>query len=363
MKIKSRLVLTALLAFSGAIYLSADAQNPSTSDAGRPAKTVEVAIVESAVENRQLRFSGVTRAVQRARLSFALGGRLVDRPAVAGSVVRQGEVLARLDSRELANAVARAKGSLAELVARRGQSERDLERAERLAAAKAATGEEVEQSRAGVEALLAAEAAARAQLKETERLLDETVLRAPFAGTVTETLYEPGEFAVVGRPVVVLSGDGDIELSVEVPESVMPHVQTQDAVRVDLPVLGQQVPGTVKSVARTAMGAGRLFPVLVDIPATSGLAAGSTAELILELSTDDAMTVPVEAVVNPGGHQPSIFRLADAGTPSSVEKLKVEVGSLLGERVIVHGPLRVGDRVVVGGQRGLLDGESVEVRQ
>jgi RND family efflux transporter MFP subunit len=326
-------------------------------------KYVAVAPVEVAVEHRQLRFSGVTRAVRRARLSFALGGRMLERTVDVGDVVRAGQVLARLDERELNNAVARAQGALAELVARRGQSERDLERSQQLAAAKAATSEEVERSRAGVEALRAAEDAANAQLRETQRLLEETVLRAPFAGTVTEVMLEPGEMAVVGRPVVALSGDDDIELSVEVPETVMPHIQAGDAVRLALPVMGQELQGTIKSVARTALGAGRLFPVLVDLPATPGLAAGSTAELILELSTDGAMTVPVEAVVNPGGHQPAVFRVLGDPPAARVEKVRVEVGTLLGDRVIVRGALAQGDRVVVGGQRGLLDGEAVEIQR
>lgn len=363
MKIKTRFVTMALVGLSAAIYLSADAQKPSVETAVSQIKVVDVAAVEPSTAHRTLRFSGVTRAAQRARLSFSVGGRLVARPAVVGQVVARGEVLARLDDRELGNAVATAQGALAELTARLEQSRRDLKRAQRLADAKAATDEEVERARSGVEALTAAETSARARLKETERLLDETVLRAPFAGTITEVFYEPGEFAVVGRPVVALSGDGAIELSVEVPESVMPSIQSGQDVSIHLPVLGKEVPGTVKSVARTALGPGRLFPVLVDIAEAPGLTAGSTVELVLDLSTDAALAVPVEAVVNPGGHQPRVFRLVEAASGVHVEKVNVQVGSLLGSQVIVQGDLQVGDRVVVGGQRGLLDGEAVEIRR
>lgn len=363
MKPTSRFIVMTLAAVSSVIYLSADAQKTSPDDTAQLHKTVEVARVEQATAHRELRFSGVTRAAKRARLSFPLGGRVVSRPVSVGHVVSKGDILARLDDRELKNALARAQGALAELAARRGQSQRDLERTQRLADAKAATDEEVERSRSGVEALAAAEDVAQAQLKETKRLLGETILRAPFAGTITEVFYEPGEFAVVGRPVVALSGDGDIELAVEVPESVMPFVDRGQEVTVDLPVVGLKVPGTIKSVARTALGAGRLFPVLVDIPATPGLTVGSTVELVLELSTDAALAVPVEAVINPGGYQPTVFRIVGDKAPWQVEKLDIEVGNLLGEQVIVQGSLQVGDRIVVGGQRGLLHGESVEIRR
>ncbi len=363
MKIQTRLLLIALPALAAAFLLSADSQENLPKAPEPHSKLVAVAQVEPAVEHRRLRFSGVTRAVRRARLSFALAGRMLERPVGVGEVVQAGQVVARLDQRELSNAVARAQGALAELAARRGQSQRDLERTQQLAAGKAATAEEVERSRAGVEALNAAEAAAQAQLREAKRMLEETVLRVPFAGTITEVMLEPGEMAVVGRPVMSLSGDSEIELSVEVPESVMPYIQAGDEVRVDFPVIDRQALGTLRSVARTAVGAGHLFPVIIDLPPTPGLAAGSTAELILELATDGAMAVPVEAVVNPGGHRSAVFRVVEDGQGRRVEKLFVEVGTLLGDRVTVRGSLEAGDQVVVGGQRGLLDGESVEIQR
>jgi hypothetical protein len=72
-------------------------------------------------------------------------------------------------------------------------------------------------------------------------------------------------------------------------------------------------------------------------------------------------------VINPGGRSPAVFRLDDG----HVTKVRIEVGSLLsdasgssGDRVTVTpvegSTLQAGDTVVVGGQRGLLDGEAVE---
>jgi len=322
---------------------------------------VRVAAVETAADHRELRFSGVTRAARRARLAFSIGGRMVDRAVDVGDRVAAGEVLARLDDREPRNAFATARGAVAEVEARRAQAERDLERTRGLVEAKAATAEELEKVRAGLDAVRAAEDAARARLDETRRLLDESVLKAPYAGTVTEVALEPGEYAGPGRMVVDLAGDGDLELEVEVPESVVPHVENGVEAVVEVPLMGRTVTGRVDSVGRSAAGAGRLFPVVVRIPAASGVAVGATAELRLALASDDALAVPVEAVVNPGGRQPAVFRLIDGGEPR-VQRIGVEVGSLLGDQVIVRAEgLAAGDRVVVGGQRGLLDGEVVDV--
>ncbi|MEM8931650.1 MAG: efflux RND transporter periplasmic adaptor subunit [Acidobacteriota bacterium] len=358
-----RTILITVITLGGAIYLSAS-QSATPDDVDRPLKRVRVATVDQATEQRELSFSGVTRAVDRARLSFALGGRILERPVEVGDRVRRGEALARLESFEAQNTVAAARGQLAELAARRAQAERDLARAEALRASKAATIEEVEHVRAGLDAVEAAEASATARLREAERLLGETVLDAPFDGTVTAVHFEPGELATPGRPVVTLSGDGDLEVEIEVPESIVSRVAAGSTVTVRIPTLGETgdaIDATVDSVSRAAGGAGRLFPVTVRLSAASGVVVGATAEVRLALAQDAALSVPVEAVIDPGGRQPAVFAIADDGR---VTKVRVEIGALLGQRVVVTAPetrLAAGDRVVVGGQRGLLDGESVEV--
>ena len=368
-------LLLAFLTLGAALYLSADAERAS-SDGSREGSTarlkrVRVAAVEAARDSRELRFSGTTRAARRARLAFSTGGRMVARPVEIGDRVRRGQLLAQLTDRELKNALASARASLAELAARRAQSERDHARARQLAAAKAATSEELERTAAAVDALEAAEAAAAARLQEAQRRVDETRLSAPFAGTVTDVHFEPGEYARAGTPVVTLSGDGEVEVEVEVPESVVPRIAVGDEVELRLPVLGRdRVAGRVKSVGRTAAGPGQLFPIVASLAADAAgqdVGAGATAELVLRLTSDRALALPIEAVVNPGGRRPAVFRVAGTGAGEHrVEKVAVEVGTLLSgtggpAKVIVRAELEAGDLVVTGGQRGLLDGETVEV--
>ncbi len=359
-----------LLALGFGYYLSADTEIAPVAESSDVLKRVRVGEVEPATESRELRFSGTTRSARRARFSFSIGGRMVSRPVEIGDRVRSGELLAKLDDLELENAVASARASLAELNARRSQSERDHARTQQLAAAKAATSEELERTAAAVDALRAAEEAGTARLREAERRLAETRLDARFAGTVTEVHLEPGEFARVGSPIVTLAGDGEVELEIEVPESIVPRIAVDAEVEVRVPVAGEEsVRGWIKSVGRTAAGPGRLFPVVVGLAASEVVVAGVTAELFLQLTSDRAMTLPVEAVVNPGGRRPAVFRVVPEGSEpqhsdrSRVEKLVVDVGGLLGDRVVVYGDLEVGDQVVVGGQRGLLDGETVKVLQ
>ncbi len=352
-----------LVVLVGGIFLLADSGDGPARKDSHDRKRVRVAEVEAAAALREMQFSGITRAARRARLGLPIGGRLVSRPVEVGDPVRKGQVVARLDDRELINAVASARGTYEELEARRIQTDRDLERVKGLQAAKAATPEELEQTESSAEALRSSVRAAAARLQESERLLAETRLIAPFDGVITEVLYEPGEMVVAGLPIVGVSGSGSMEVEVEIPESVLPEVAKGEKASVFLPALGRTVEGEIQSLGLAAAGPGRLFPVIVALPNEESVAPGMTAELTLRLAASASLAVPVEAVINPGGQRPAVFLVRPEGGVERAYRLPVEVGSLLDHRVLVQGDLAVGDRVVVGGQRGLLDGEPVEVER
>ncbi len=320
---------------------------------------VAVSPVTADAGGSNLRFPGVLRSRERASLAFPLSGRLVARPADVGDRVRKGEELARLEELERENAVDTAAGALAEVEARRAQLAQELARVERLAAAGAATPEELEQARAAVAALAAGVTSAAARHRETQRLRTEVVLRAPFAGTVSRVLAEPGEHLGQGEVVFEVSGDGGLEVEVGVPEDLIVHLDEGQEVAVELPLSGGLgARGTLSSVGRVAAGPARLFPVLVALTGDQpGLAAGMTAEVTLATRATDQLTVPLGAVLNPGGGQPAVFRLQGG----QVEKVSVEVERLVGALVVVRGLLVAGDQVVVRGISGLRDGETVEV--
>jgi len=307
--------------------------------------------------DRRARFSGVIQAADRASISFTLGGRVVARHVEIGQRVEQGALIAVLDQQPFRLARDEARGGLAELEARRAQNLRDVARIEGLVAEKAAPREELEKTRAQTDTLAAAIETARAVLAEAERRLDESELRAPFDGTVTHIHTRVGEI-VAGQPVVTLSGTGLLELEVEVPEPVALGLTAGAEATVVLPLSGKrQVSGRIAHLGR-ATGPGKLFPVLIHLE-DGHLIPGQTAELILDLAGEPQLTVPIDAVLNPGGQQPRVYRVRD----SEVFRIPVEIGRIAGTRVGVSGDLREGDSVVTGGFFGLADGEPVEVIQ
>ena len=335
---------------------------PENRETASPAVTqavVKVTRATSEITKRAVRFSGVTRAARHAVLSFAVPARMVKRPVEVGDLVSKGQILARLDVREFDNAVARARAVAAELEVRLGQAARDQRRLERLMKENAAAIKDSEQAAARTNALQAAHEAALARLEEARRVRSEATLRAPFSGMITAVSLESGEWAEPGRPVLELSGDGEIELEVEVPETVIGLLSKGQKVNVKLPFVGgKTIDGRVDHIARAALTPGRLFPVLVSLEPVPELTAGLTAELILTIQTRPELLVPINAIVNPGASRPSLFVVEN----DRVREVFVELGTFTGDRVAVNGDLAPGAQVVVSGHTILSDGKSVEVR-
>ncbi len=322
-------------------------------------RVVRAAAVERSDSSREVRLPGVTRAARRATLAFTVPARVAVRPVEVGDRVTAGQLLARQDSDEYRLAERSSTAALAELEVRLAQAERDQARVVQLAAARAATTEELERARAATEAIRAAYDAASARLDDTHRRVQETTLTAPFAGTVTAVHLEPGEWAAAGAAVIDLTGAGAVEVRVDAPESIRAAIELGSRIEIELPMIGRVVAGRVAAVANAAGGAGGLFPVVIELEADPGVVAGLAAEVVLALKERSELTVPLGAVLDSGSSRPSVFRITDG----RASRVPIEPGRLLGDRLTLRSAdLLEGDLVVVVGQTALVDGDPVEVR-
>ncbi len=351
-------IILGVLFLSLAVALWAMPTQTATTNKTMPTTRVVVEQVKKVHTQRAAAFSGVTRAKQRAVLSFSVPARVIERLVDSGSQVLKGDVLARLDSREFRNAVNLARASQSELRSQWEQAGRDRRRFAKLAADDVVTVSDLEKVTTRETALEASLQAATARLKEAQRRLGESVLRAPFDGTVTGLYIQPGEWAVPGQAAIELTGEGDVELLVEVPETIVTRLSSGQKVQIQLPFAGdRRVSGRIGAVAKSAISAGRLFPVKVDVAAEPGITAGMTARLLVDLATEGALTIPLSAVVNPGASQPYIFIYHQG----RVAKRPVTVEGVIQDRIIIHGDIAEGDQVVTAGQSQLADGDDVEV--
>jgi len=334
----------------------------STGETSLENKAVSVRVAEvtgGEIEEIPLRFSGIVRASQRATLTFQVSGTLRERAIELGQSVKTGDVLARLYNPALEPARDSALARIEELRTQFDQAQREWERSSRLHQRGVVSEQNLEQIAARRDSLRASMATAEASLAEATRLLEESVLKAPFGGQVEALLVERDEFVSAGQPVMRLSSPLGREVEVRVPAHLLSHVRVGQ----ELPVWSVQdrnrapETGTVIEIARGSSIRGELHPVLVSLP-VHALGAGEPVEVGITPVRASAMTVPLLAVVrNDSGT--SVFRVEDA----IAHRVTVEIDRVIGERVMVHpGELAAGDQVVYAGTTRLVDGDRVEVR-
>ncbi|MFK7989761.1 MAG: efflux RND transporter periplasmic adaptor subunit [Sandaracinaceae bacterium] len=347
-------------------WASAGAQSsrPLT-ESTRGAASVVVATVHRSVGRTAHRAHAVVEARQRARLSFTEGGRLSTREAHVGDRVEPGQVLARLEAGGQVNAVRAAGAQTRELNAARAQLARDRDRMRRLSAEGVRTQAQLEAVESGFERIEAQQAAARAQLRESRRRRTEAVLRAPFAGVVTDVLVEPGELIAPGQPVLrIVAPESGLELHLAVPNDVAEGLAVGDEVPLfavgtvaDDPLLARPFLGRITAVAHNAAASTRLHPVRVDVSPSSDLAAGAGVEARLTIQGPARLTVPLAAVMNPSGQRAFVWKAVDG----QAVRAWVRLGSLEGSAVEIREGLSPGDEVIVEGQTRLLEGDALRV--
>ncbi len=152
---------------------------------------------------------------------------------------------------------------------------------------------------------------AKAALKQARDDLSKTTIFAPMAGTISDLNKEEGEIAIgsqfQGDVILVVADLSDMEAQVNVDENDIVNVALGQEAEIEVDALpDQQLKGVVREIANSANVAGSgtsdqktEFEVkigVIDPPAT--LRPGMTASAdISTKSNDDALSVPIEAVV------------------------------------------------------------------
>ena len=318
-----------------------------TSPAARPARLITVGAGDHSAPSQ---FVGEVAPAHTVELGFEIDGTLKQLPLPEGALVQAGDVIAQLDPErfELALESARADHELAE---------KTLSRVESLKAS--GTVSQAELDEAVAHAKLTGLAVETAQTD-----LDDTVLRAPFAGQLTKRLAE--NFSPVARlsPVIRLAPVERIEVVIGVPEQLMARLN----------------PATLsKAAVRFTADPERLFEAhwldyeaeasrdtqtydvrfsLTDTPPWPVL-PGMTATVLLSMATpsDAVIQLPLSAVQSDAAG--NFFVWTVERDTSQVAKRPIKVGLPSRKQVPVLAGLELGEQVVAAGGAWLYEGMRV----
>jgi len=385
----------------------------------RPVRAIKVGDLK-AIGGRE--FPGRAKAKDEVELSFQVSGPLVALPVDVGTQLKKGDLIASIDPRDFQAALDTAQGNLqraranllamergareeevAQLKAALAQAEASfaqadaehqrnvkliergavsrsefdisLARQQRTAAEvkkaqedlniglQGAREEDLEAKRSEIRALEATVASARNQL-------EYAVLTAPFDGEVAARYVSNFQTVQAKQPIVRLLDVSQIEITVQIPESLIglvPQVQ-KVACRFDA-IADREFDGTITKIGREASQTTRTYPVTVQVqpPEDVRILPGMAATIRRHPSETDSappreLVVPPAALFTDDTRQNSYVWVVDEGT-QRVARRAVTTGPLTPVGITIAEGLQPGEWVVAVGVNSLRENQEVRILQ
>ncbi len=274
-------------------------------------------------------------------------GTLLELPVKAGDQVEKGEVLARLDDRDIRSRLEQARSAVAEAESEFARASSDYKRFERLHGQQAVPEQKFEQARAAFRAADARLKRAREAGKEAKVNLGYTVIRSPVTGYVVEKHMEVGGMAAPGRPILEVQEGGSLRLEAAVREGLAGKIEMGDRLPVRIDALETELVGTVDEKLPVADPRSRSFLVKLSLPQQPGLRSGMFGRLYIPTGSVDPLTIPRDAVQKMG--QLELVWVLSGTDP---QKRYIRTGRVYDKRIEVLSGLEEGEEVAVLENRG-----------
>jgi membrane fusion protein, multidrug efflux system len=347
-----------LAALSAAMLLAACAREPEPK--AEPVRPVRVLTVGETASTRGADFAGELRPRHEVRLSFRVGGKIVERLVETGSAVRAGQPVARLDPADLALAAASARAQVASAQTERNLAEADFKRYRELRAKNFISQAEFDRRTSTLEAAEARLAATQAAFRQTSNQAAYAVLVADGAGVITAIEAEAGQVVAAGQTVARMARHGEIEVAFAVPEAQRELVEKAAEVSVSLSALpGKAWKAKLRELSPAADPVTRTYAVRATLQdAGDDVELGMSARVSVRANgAAPRIEVPVAALVS-RSEQPQVFLVDKDG---SVRPQAVKTAGIINERVAIESGLKAGDVVVAAGAALLRAGQRVRI--
>lgn len=398
------ILLTGAAAFAA---LKATRPEPRPIEAQEKAWAVVAESIAPGIQSPNLLLFGRIESPRTARLTSGVDADVLEVPAREGDRVETGELLVRLDEREVALMLAQNQAEINQIAAEIElerekhandlsslESERELlalarkeaQRAQRLVMTNVGSQSQLDAARQAVERQTIAVnnreltirqhesvmAKLESRLRQAEAVrdrskldLERTRIVAPFDGRITKVFVSIGDRVKSGDSVVSLYDTGALEIRAQVPAGSLPVVRQsllqkkplKAGTRVDgigVAAVLDRISGEVRAGSG---GADALFKIREASP---WLPLGRTVELLVELpAVDDAVALPLEALYGTG----TVYVLDDGHMKGvKVERLG-EIHAVGRDRRVLVGSdrLKAGDRVIVTQLPNAIDGLRVRM--
>lgn len=386
---------------------------PSRGDVVRPVKTM---VVVAGGDTHIRMFPGKAEASKRAELAFQVPGLITSLPVKEGQRIAKGATIAQLRQVEFESRLKSAQAQLdqarADLSALRvgerpeqqlrleaqvraaearvANAKAEYDRSSRLVATGAVAREEFDRNQAAyrvtqeeltaarqalekgavarTEDIEAQEANVRsleARVVDAQLQLSDSTLVAPYDGVIAQRFVEQNQNVQAKQPIVKFQDVDEIDVLVDVPETVMANLRLSDIVGIQAEFSGApglHFPAHIKEVAQRADATTQTFQVRIALKTPPGvnLLPGMSATVTITYRRaavlGRAIFVPIAALFKDSGGRQIVWII---GPDQVVTSRPVKIGAASGGNIEVIDGLQPGDRIAVAGVTQLREGLKV----
>ena len=308
---------------------------------------------------------GHVEAVRTVHVRAAVEGFLQEVCCREGSMVKEGDILFRIDPLRYQAALQQAEAALARIEAQIVYAGNSYKRLAGLAVRQAASTQEVETARTKLEELKASKAGAQADIVKARKDLEDCTIRAEISGRLGRLSFSAGNYITAGEQLVTIMQMDPIYVRFPLSQSDVNgvfggHRRIGSVTDVRLTTAnGMQYPaaGKVEIVDNMLSGATDSYTLwaLFENPENTLVPHGIGALSISLTDTMEVTTVPLTAVQY-DAQGAFVYTVAEDGT---VSRREVVSGSIRGRLQSIYEGLQPGEKVITDGSHKTRVGEKV----
>jgi len=204
-------------------------------------------------------------------------------------------------------------------------------------------------------------AAAKGKYQGAAAQLSYSEIRSPISGVVTDRPLYPGEMATAGTPLLTVMDLSHVIAKAHIPQAEAALLKVGDTATVSAPGLEDPIPGKVSVVSPALDPNSTTVEVWVDARNPhQELKPGTSVSLsMLAQTIPDALTVPAAAVLTEPDGTTSVMVIGD---DSRAHQRDVKTGVRQENQIQIVSGLKAGERVVTAGAYGLPDNTRVQLQ-
>ena len=316
---------------------------------------VESALIVKSDVTRFHHVPAVLMAVNRADLAFQLSG-TIDRVLVKiGQTVEQDQALMSVYNPSIDPALDSNLAKFESLIAQIDQVKRDVNKLKELRKNNSTSKNALEQKQTDLKDLQAQQKLIQSQIDLAMANQSESIIKAPFNGTVISSLMQTGEFVQAGQKVMTVFQQDILEVEVNITQLLWENLKLGD--EINGRYSNQIVKFKVVELAQTAESKSHLMKVILQLNETIDNAIGQRVILDFPQSYQHVYQLPLETIVDDGINQPYIFSVVnDLAVKNYINPLYIENGQLVFNTVE-----DINGAVIFKGQSKLTEGMKVKV--